>query len=142
MIGVTQLLVAMVSLLFSVTASAAEFAGTASGVVERVVDGDTVKMRVGIWLDQEVLISVRVAGIDAPELFRPKCAAERQLAGRAKAFAEEFLSGGNADLMDIQRGKYAGRVVARIEVDGNDLGDALVAAGLAYRGKRGNWCTQ
>ncbi len=54
--------------------------------------GGTVKMRAYIWVDQELIVSVRVAGIDAPELFRPKCAAEKLKASAAKAFVEEFLS--------------------------------------------------
>jgi len=114
--------------------------GPRPAAVERVVDGDTVKMRVAIWIDQELVVSVRVAGIDAPELFRPKCAAEKTLAREAKAFAEDFLAGGTATLYDITRGKYAGRVVARIEAGGGDLGAALVAAGLAVEGGRGIWC--
>jgi len=118
----------------------AEPLGPTRGEVERVIDGDTVKMRIAIWIDQELLVSVRVAGIDAPELFRPKCAAEKTLAREAKAFAEDFLAGGTATLHDITRGKYAGRVVARIEADGADLGEALVAAGLAVEGGKGAWC--
>ena len=120
--------------------AAAGFDGAAAGRVERVIDGDTVKMRVAIWLDQEILVSVRLADIDAPELFRPKCAAEKRLAKQAKVFAEHFLSGGEAALVGIKRGKYAGRVVARVEANGADLGAALVDAGLAVHGARGQWC--
>lgn len=121
-------------------AQAAEFDGPARGRVERVIDGDTVKMRVAIWLDQEILVSVRLADVDAPELFRPKCDDERRKAKAAKAFVETFLQGGEAALQDIQQGKYAGRVVARIETDRGDLGSALVAAGLGVGGRRGDWC--
>lgn len=121
-------------------AHGADFTSAAYGVVERVIDGDTVKMRVAIWLDQEVIVAVRVAGIDAPELFRPRCKAERELAKEAKAFAEDFLSEGEVALSEIERGKYAGRVVARIEAAGRDLGAALVAAGLAVDGAKGAWC--
>lgn len=119
---------------------AAEFSGLPRAQVERVIDGDTVKMRVAIWLEQEILISVRLSGVDTPELFRPKCEAERALALEAKSFVEDFLQGGEAELIDIEQGKYAGRVVARIEADGEDLGSALVAAGLGVRAKKGNWC--
>ena len=118
----------------------ADFSGPARGQVERVIDGDTVKMRVAIWLDQEILVSVRLADVDAPELFRPKCEAERALAREAKLFVETFLSSGEAELADIRRGKYAGRVVARIEAGGADLGRGLAAAGLAVQGGRGDWC--
>lgn len=118
------------------------FNGPATGRVERVIDGDTVKMRIAIWLDQEILVSVRVADVDAPELFRPKCDVERVLAQEAKAFVEDFLRGGEAALTDIEQGKYAGRVVARIEANGDDLGGALTAAGLAVRGGKGAWCAR
>ena len=123
-----------------VGAQAAEFSGPAHGRVVRVIDGDTVKMRVPIWLDQEIVVSVRLAGVDAPELFRPKCDAERALARQAKSFVEAFLRDGEVDLVAIGQGKYAGRVVAHIEADGADLGDALVAARLGVRGAKGNWC--
>ncbi|WP_375201416.1 thermonuclease family protein [Hyphococcus sp.] len=85
-------------------------------------------------------MSVRLAGVDAPELFRPRCDAERALARRAKSFVEEFLQAGEAELSEIEQGKYAGRVVAHIEADGADLGAALVAAGLGVDGAKGNWC--
>lgn len=120
--------------------AARRLSGPVPAAVERVIDGDTVRMRVAIWIDQEILVSVRVAGIDAPELFRPKCAAEKTRAKQAKAFVEAFLAHGDARLSDIHNGKYAGRVVARIESEGRDLGDALTAAGFAVRGKRGSWC--
>lgn len=128
--------------LFVGEACARGFDGPAHGSVERVIDGDTIKVRVGVWIDQELIISVRVAGIDAPELFRPKCEAERQRARAAKVFAEKFLGDADVTLADIERGKYAGRVVARIEAGGRDLGDALVAEGLAVTGPRGAWCPE
>jgi len=114
--------------------------GPTRGVVERVVDGDTVRVRVAIWIDQELSVAVRVADIDAPELFRPKCIAEKQMARQAKTFVENFLGDGEVMLFGIEQGKYAGRVVARIEAHGADLGAALVAAGLAVDAHKGNWC--
>ena len=123
-----------------VAAQASDFSGPARAQVERVIDGDTVKMRVAIWLDQEIIVSVRLAGVDAPELFRPKCSAERMLARKAKVFVEDFLQGGEADLSEIKQDKYAGRVVARVEAQGADLGQAMVKAGLGVTGAKGNWC--
>ncbi len=114
--------------------------GPVKAQLERVIDGDTVKMRAYIWVDQELVVSVRVAGIDAPELFRPNCPAEKLKAYAAKHFVEEFMSGGEAMLGNIQYGKYAGRVIATIEVDGEDLGTALIAEGFAVSGDRGVWC--
>ena len=114
--------------------------GPMRGEVERVVDGDTVRMRVAIWLDQEIRVAVRLADAYAPEIRRPRCAAEKRQGQSAKAFVEDFLAGRVITLHDIRRGKYAGRVAARIEADGEDLGAALVAAGLADREPKRVWC--
>ena len=110
------------------------------GEVERVVDGDTVRVRVAIWLDQEIRVAVRLADAYAPEIRGPRCAAEKRRGQSAKAFVEDFLAGRAITLHDIRRAKYAGRVAARIEADGEDLGAALVAAGLADRQPGRGWC--
>lgn len=137
------ILVTLLSLgcIISMPAGAKELKGPTPAVVERVVDGDTVRVRVAIWIDQELSVSVRVADIDAPELFRPKCAAEKARAREAQAFVKAFLENGEIVLRDIKRGKYAGRVVARIEANGRDLGDALVRERFAVNGKKGTWCS-
>jgi len=109
----------------------------------RVVDGDTVLVNARIWLGQRVTVSVRLAGIDAPEL-RGRCAAERARAHRARDFLARRLAAGGIALADIQYRKFAGRVVARVlDRNGADLGAALLEAGLArpYAGRRrGSWC--
>ncbi|MEM9619907.1 MAG: thermonuclease family protein [Pseudomonadota bacterium] len=131
-------------LLFAMAAADAHAAGNAIGpapaVVERVIDGDTVRMRVAIWIDQELVVSIRLAGVDAPELFRPQCTDERDKAELAKRFVEDFLKGSDATLHDIGRDKYGGRVVARIETQDGDLSTALVEEGLAVRSDKGVWC--
>ena len=119
---------------------AASELGPMRAAVERVVDGDTVRVRVAIWLDQEIRVAVRLADVDAPELFRPECPGEKARAQSAKAFVETFLEGREVMLHDIRRGKYAGRVAARIEADGEDLGRALVAAGLGSTDLKTRWC--
>ncbi len=124
-------------------AGAERVAGPIAAEVERVVDGDTVKVAARIWIDQRLSISVRLAGVDAPELFRPACPAEKALAREAKAFVEDMLGDGGASLVDIHNGKYAGRVVARVQNSaGEDIGDALLAAGLATpEGAPDPWCS-
>jgi endonuclease YncB( thermonuclease family) len=116
--------------------------------VVEVVDGDTLGVRVRIWLDQEVTTRVRLAGIDAPEL-RGLCERERTLARRAAAFVvgkvmAEAPEDNVVRLTDVRYGKYARRVVARVETrDGEDLGQALLDAGLARAydgGRRLSWC--
>ena len=45
--------------------------GPVPAIVTRVIDGDTIEVRVQIWLEQEILVRIRLAGIDAPELRAP-----------------------------------------------------------------------
>ena len=117
--------------------------GPVPALVVDVIDGDTVLVRARIWLGQEVETRVRLDGVDTPEL-RGKCQAARRLAREARAFVQARVGGRQVILRDIQYGKYAGRVVARIQTpDGDDLADALIAAGLglAYGGAaRAPWC--
>lgn len=122
-------------------------AGPVPATVTAVVDGDTLEVRARIWLGQEIATRVRLAGIDAPEL-RARCPHERALALRATDFLERRFGGrrtlSGIRLHDIENGKYAGRVVARVETaDGEDLASLLLGAGLAQRydgGRRTSWC--
>ena len=117
--------------------------GPVPALVVDVIDGDTVLVRARIWLGQEVETRVRLEGVDTPEL-RGKCEAARRLGREARAFVQARVGGRQVILRDIQYGKYAGRVVARIQTpDGDDLADALIAAGLGhpYDGAtRAPWC--
>lgn len=140
---------------------AAPVAGGALGAADRlpgplpaqvvsVLDGDTLEVRVHIWLGQDLSTRVRLAGIDAPEL-EGKCDRERDLARRARAYLLARLDPVDAGagaamvrLREVRYGKFAGRVLARVETwDGTDLGQGLLAAGLArpYDGRRrASWC--
>ncbi len=108
-----------------------------------VIDGDTLLVRARIWLGQEVETRVRMAGVDAPEL-AGRCGIERDKARQARAFAIAAIGGGPVVLREIQYGKYAGRVVARVlTADGADLARLLIQRelGHAYQGgKRQGWC--
>lgn len=111
----------------------------------RVIDGDTVELDVLLWPGLVQRIHLRLAGINTPERRgRHLTACERQAARAATKFTLAFLQNASTLLVkDIHLGKYAGRVLGRISGDGDDLGAALVAAGLArpYEGgRRGPWC--
>ena len=109
----------------------------------RVVDGDTLELRVRIWLDQDLVVKARLAGVDAPELTRPGCPAERALAEQARDLvAREAGSGNVLILTGVEHDKYAGRVVATVRTGaGRDLGEILIAAGLAeIYGEGRDWC--
>jgi len=131
---------ATVATMIAMGGAAAAALSPMRAAVERVVDGDTVRVRVAVWLDQELHVAVRLADVDAPELFRPGCPDETAMGEAAKTFVEGFLRGREVTLHDIRHGKYAGRVAARVEADGRDLGAALRAAGLGAAPGEARWC--
>ncbi len=120
-------------------------AGPVPARLVAVIDGDTIRVRARIWLDQEVETAVRLFGIDAPEL-KGACAAERALAADARDFLAVRVGAGELALSDIAYDKFGGRVVARVRTSaGLDLATALLAAGLARPydgGPRPSWCAQ
>lgn len=114
--------------------------GPVEARIERIVDGDTIEVTATIWLDTEIRTKVRLAAVDTPEL-NSKCAMERRLGKEAKDFVERFFTTRRLILRDIHYGKYAGRIVARVEtVGGRDLGAALLSAGMGKTYGRSNWC--
>ena len=139
-LGVLVLIAAMAT----VPATAEDrLAGPVEAEVTGVVDGDTLAVRAHIWLDQRVETRVRLAGVDTPEL-RGDCAAELAMAAQARDAVTALVAGRSVLLRNIRFGTYAGRVVAEVEVDGQDLSALLIAAGLGrpYDGRtaRAGWC--
>lgn len=113
--------------------------------VIKVVDGDTLRASIQIWLGQTTVTSIRVRGVDTPEL-RGKCAEEKDKALQAKAQVSLWAPPDAAiQVLNVQTDKYGGRVVADVLLpDGRLLRDALIEAGLArpYDGtKRQPWCS-
>lgn len=106
------------------------------------IDGDTLEVSARIWPDQTVRTAVRLDGIDAPEL-RGDCDGERALAREARDVLAT-MAGRRVLLLRVRHDKYGGRVVARVlDEHGGDVGDRLIAAGVArpYNGeRRGSWC--
>ncbi len=108
----------------------------------RVIDGDTFEASASIWLDQEISIRVRIAGIDAPEL-RARCDAERRGAEAARAYLARRLEGGAVTLSAVRYDKYGGRVDAVVADSGGDIARAMLRARLARAydgGRRDGWC--
>ena len=109
--------------------------------VVRVVDGDTLKVRLlGRMPRCFRAQSVRLRHCDAPELHdkRPEIAAKAQ---QAKAFvATRVAPGMHLTLRDVGREKY-GRLLADVDVHGENLCRALLDAGLAvpYEGGKRSW---
>jgi endonuclease YncB( thermonuclease family) len=89
-------------------------------------------------------ISVRLRGIDTPEL-KTEDDCEKKLALEAKAVVANVLRNANRiELQDIDRDKYF-RVLANVVVDGESLSDLLLRSHLAYpydggTKRRIDWC--
>jgi micrococcal nuclease len=105
------------------------------GVVSYVVDGDTV------WVRPEgggKPLSIRVDGIDAPEICQPGGAAARD-ALKQRALGQRVSVHGRLN-------DDYGRQLARLVLDGDDLGEWLVTQGLAwsyrYRNDAGPYARQ
>ena len=113
-------------------------------LVLSVVDGDTLHVRITLWLDQTVETSIRIAGIDTPEM-HGACPRERKLAIEAKAALVRILPEKSVIMVRrIAPDKYFGRVVADIFTLTNlDIAGHLLRIGLAHsydgKKKRG-WC--
>lgn len=132
---------ALVPLLFLCAVLPAGAAGTIPGPVEtkvlRVVDGDTFVAEAMVWPGHAVTVSVRIRGIDAPEI-RSRCAAERAAARKARAVLGRLLGDGPVTVSNIGGDKYYGRVLADVTAaGGRAVGPAMLRLGAAraYGGK-------
>ena len=107
-------------------------------------DGDTIKFNLpGLHPIIGERINIRVNGIDTPEI-RGKCEKEKYDAKQAQQMVADILNDAERiDLKNMQRGKYF-RIAADVIIDGENLSDILVEAGVAVRYGGGNknkdWC--
>ena len=102
-----------------------------------IIDGDT-------YEDRMSGVRYRLVNADTPEAgSRAKCVTERRHAEKAAAAARDLIAGaGRVEFLVTGSKDRYGRTLARVEVDGRDLGAALVARKLArpWRGHREPWC--
>lgn len=111
--------------------------------VTSIYDGDTFRVNIAGYPDiVGHRVSVRVFGIDTPEI-KGKCQAEKDAAQKAKQFTVEKLrSGKKIELRNLRRDKYF-RLLAEVYVDNNSLAEMLIKAGLAIPydgGTKKSWC--
>lgn len=137
-------IILFVCLCLPVMADAENYGNIENVVYLRNYDGDTITVdlpRIHPLLGQA--ISIRINGIDAPEI-KGRCDRETRLAEEAKAVVTALLSGSKRIvLVDVGRDKYF-RIDATVTADGVDVGAELVRRGLAvkYDGgtKTHRWC--
>ena len=114
--------------------------------VVRVMDGDTVAVDASADFPPELAdLKVRLRGVDTPEKGgRAKCESERAAGQAATAYTKAAIAGASSVVTrDPAWGKWGGRVVADLVVDGRSLPALLIddGHGRAYdEGRRGSWC--
>ncbi len=119
------------------TAGASRIGAREPARVVRVVDGDTLKVRLGDG-DRR---TVRVLGIDTPETKKPNTPVECGGPQASASMARLALQGSGyaakgrdvvliSDPTDEQVDRY-GRILAYVEAGGRDLGEQQVASGWA-----------
>jgi endonuclease YncB( thermonuclease family) len=106
----------------------------------RVIDGDTVRLF-------NMTPNVRLVGFNAPEIRRAKCEYERQLGGQAARRVRDIV---RSEVLEFEYVDCAcppgteetpacnyGRSCGILKADGKDVGDILIAEGLAVPFKCG-----
>ena len=114
--------------------------------IMRVIDGDTVKVDASADMPPELAsVRVRLRDVDVPETRRPKCESERRAGEAATAFVKRRIAeAGRVLVRNPAWGKWGGRVIACLILDGQSLSETLIAAGHGRSydgGKRAGWCS-
>ncbi len=125
-------------------AHAKSFGDYNNAIYVRNYDGDTITFNLpGLHPIIGEKISIRVNGIDTPEM-KGKCEKENYDAQQAKDRVADILKDAKQiTLKNMERGKYF-RIAADVIVDGENLADLLIDAGMAVRYDGGKkihkWC--
>ena len=118
-LGLTGMAVVVVGPLLWRVATLLARRGTIHGRVVHVCDGDTIVLHHGFWRTR-----IRLAGIDAPEL-------EQDYGRESLRVLRQAVEGRRVTAHVIDNDRYR-RVVARIELDGMDVGLMMIREGLAW----------
>ena len=111
-------------------------------------DGDTIYIHMTALPAPISKMSVRVRGLDTPEI-KGRCPEEKRRAAQARDEVRRWLANarnnGEAVLFCAPEwGRYGGRVVATVNVKGRSLADHMINnnLGRVYDGrtKRAGWC--
>jgi endonuclease YncB( thermonuclease family) len=119
-----------------------EISGPVSATVVRVIDGDTFVAEAHVWPGETVRVSVRIRGIDAPEL-HSRCPEERTAATQARDALAALLDRQTVTISNIGGGKYYGRVLADVETEDGAVAPAMLSQALVRHysgGRRQAYC--
>lgn len=123
-----------------VEASSATQSQAVDGRSAVIVDGDTI----GFGSER-----IRILNIDAPESYQPNCEKELVAGLKAKERLAQLVRAGMIVVQREGKDRY-GRTLARLSVDGRDIGETLVREGFALPWQEGaqakqartaRWCT-
>jgi endonuclease YncB( thermonuclease family) len=107
--------------------------------VARVLDGDTLDLVCA----GRGSFRARIVGYDAPELFSPRCMAERDAAVRATRVLGTWARlATTTEVAFLGHDRY-GRTLVDMRLGGQRVARAMVATGNGRRypgGRRGGWC--
>jgi len=112
--------------------------------ITRVIDGDTVQIDETF---HNLPIAIRILGIDTPEKEkRAACPKEAKLGEEATEFTKNKVKEAKQIECKFHKwDKYGGRVLGNVIIDGKDLGQELIKAGLAreyFGDKKKSWCVK
>ena len=107
--------------------------------VVRVLDGDTLDLA----CPGRRAVRARIIGYDAPELFSPRCMAERDAAVRAtRILGTKVWNATRTEVAFLGHDRY-GRTLVDMRLGGQRVAREMVASGAGRRylgGLRGGWC--
>jgi len=142
-------IVALIGCLCGATVSAQDIKPvtepTVIAIVTDAYDGDTLTVEATIWPDLAWTGSVRVLGVDTPEI-QGECDQEKRWAVASRNYVRNLLVDETVVLTDVENDKYGGRVLANLYLeDGRSLSSLLIEGnfGRPYDGaERGDWCDE
>lgn len=98
--------------------------------VDRIIDGDTYILRIDVGFRASVALSVRVRGLNTPELH----GADRVNGYAARAEAERRLRAAQTIVVETYKDEQSfARWIGDVYVDGESLAEQLIAAGFGVR---------
>ena len=116
--------------------------------IDKIYDGDTIKTHLDTRRLPDPInrVSIRIRGIDTPELKRYKCETEYLNAVAAREAVVKLVENKGASVMKVSNprwGKWGGRIIADVKIGGVDVAQFLLHKGYARSydgGKKVGWC--